>query len=134
VEKKIEEKIELYCQMYLKALEKLLRVNSQEGQIQGALLVVGEIAKDLRSEMIFQKRKEGQRNKESEGRLSENNEKLASEKQKEALQKFGVRLVPENLSMREASKILNKLINLSKESETALEKAVDELNRNWGGT
>jgi hypothetical protein len=121
MEESIEERIEFYFRIYERIYQRISRSNLENAK-DVALKVFEEVAKDLRAEQFNRSRAKG-------GKAGE---KPATEKQREALQKFGVKKVPENLSMREASKALNILINLSKEKDrTAIEKAVEELNQNW---
>ena len=111
----VEDEIEGYCQIFEKIRERLSRAGIDVGD-EVALRIFEEVVKDLRGS----KRKKGGK------------EALATEKQREALLKFGVKKVPENLKMEEASKILNGLINLSKKSDRAsVNKAVEELNMRW---
>ena len=114
----VDEEIEGYCQIFEKIRERLSKTNKDVGG-EVALKIFEEVVKDLRG------RRRGQRKKEGK-------EALATEKQKEALLRFGVKKVPENLKMEEASKILNGLISLSKKSDRdSVNKAVEELNRSW---
>ncbi|MDI6799050.1 MAG: hypothetical protein QMD12_03620, partial [Candidatus Aenigmarchaeota archaeon] len=88
-----------------------------------ALGIFGEIAKDLRTEQIAQLRIK-QKAAEPEG--------LATERQREALHKFGVKRIPENLSKEEASEALDLLIGFSKEGDNeSISRIVEELNRRW---
>jgi len=124
MEEKIEERIELYCHIYERVYQRLSSLNI--GDIKEvALNIFEQVVREPKDETSAQK--SGKDNKIGEGK-----EKLATERQREALHKFGVKKVPENLSMREASKILNRLISLSKENDRAsIDKAIDELNRDW---
>jgi len=123
MEGKIEGKIELYCRIYEQIYQRVSKLAmGNAGDI--ALKIFNEVVRDLK-DRAFQKSEES-------NQANEREEKLATEKQKEALHKFGVKRVPENLSMREASKVLNKLVSLSKRNNrSALDKAIDELNREW---
>ena len=126
MEEKIEEKIELYCKIYEELHERVSESNLENaGEI--ALRMFEEIAKDLRSEQIARWR--------SEGKISgdaRSNEELATQRQREALERFGIKKIPENLSIREASAILNKLNNLSREQDReAIDRVIEELNRDW---
>ena len=117
--KNLEARIGLYCQIYEEVHKRVSGLNFENaGEIAGKIFE--QIAKDLRRQKFQPK----ERNKQ--------NQRLATEKQKEALHKFGVKKIPENLSMREASKVLNRLISLSKENDRAsLDRAVGELNKDW---
>ena len=119
MEEALKAKIGLYCQIYEEAHKRVSGLNFENaGEIAGKIFE--QIAKDLRRQKFQPK----ERNKQ--------NQRLATEKQKEALHKFGVKKIPENLSMREASKVLNRLISLSKENDRAsLDRAVGELNKDW---
>lgn len=111
----LDERIEFYCQLYEKVYKKVLERNS--GDVLAVVLkVFEEVAKDLRTSKVSKRV----------------GEKTASEKQRKALHKFGVKKIPESLSMKDASEILNRLIVLSKASDKAsLEKEVEELNKKW---
>jgi hypothetical protein len=116
MEKELEARVGLYCQVYGEIHRKISELNL-ENTAEIAEKIFEEVAKDLRKQSFQPKERKGQ---------------PATEKQKEALHKFGVKKIPENLSMREASKVLNRLISLSKESDrTTLDRAVEELNRDW---
>ena len=55
--------------------------------------------------------------------------KELSQKQRQALHKFGIQNVPEELTSKEASEVLDMLISLSKERNSeAINKMVEELN------
>jgi hypothetical protein len=116
VEKELEARIGLYCQIYEEIHKKISELNFENaGEI--ASKIFEEVAKDLRKQSFQPKEKKVQ---------------PATEKQREALHKFGVKKIPQNLSMQEASKILNRLISLSKENNsTAIDRAVEELNNSW---
>jgi signal recognition particle GTPase len=96
-----------------------------EGARDVALKIVEEIAKDLRSERTSQPKTKVE-TKEDEAI------KLATRKQREALHKFGIKDVPENLSKKEASVILDKLVGFSKDGNSeSTAKFVEELDAKW---
>jgi hypothetical protein len=125
VEIKIDERIGLYCEIFHELYDKISKV-IPEHAVEIALGIFEEIAKDLRSEQIAQwkiRRKSDERTR---------NEELATQKQREAIHKFGVKKIPEDLSKEEASKILDRLIGFSKEGDSAsIDQIVDELNQKW---
>ena len=141
MERKIEEKIDLYCEIYQGAYEKASKTNPDNARHM-ASEIFGQVARDLRSELISQLRrgeneieednwKENQRGKNK----NENNEKPATKKQRQALHKFGIENTPDDLTKKEASEILNKLISLSKEGNSeAINQIVEDLNadHDWG--
>jgi hypothetical protein len=127
MEQETKERIENYCQMFEEIHKKVSRMNPEDAK-EVALKILEEIAKDLRSEQINRSR--GMANKAGEEKGSKEN--LVTQKQREALHRFGIKNVPGNLSMREASSILNRLISLSRTNDrTSIDKAVEELNRDW---
>jgi hypothetical protein len=118
MEKEIEEKIELYSKIYEEIWKRMSNIeNAKELSIK----ILEEIAKDLRSERIDKKK----------GCNKKNNQ--ATKKQRGALKRFGIRNIPENLSKKEASDILNRLIGLSKEDKASLSRAIEELNKKLKG-
>jgi hypothetical protein len=121
----MEEEIELYCRIYEKIRERLSKENPQEA-LNVALKIFEEVARDLRARGM----ERGKRAKASGG--SEGGS--ATKRQREALHRFGVKDIPEDLSKKEVSEILDKLIGLSKSKDnTALGKVIEELNRKWVG-
>jgi hypothetical protein len=59
-------------------------------------------------------------------------EELATTKQREALHKFGVKHIPENLSKEKASEALDLLITFSKAGDSvSIARIIKELNRRW---
>jgi hypothetical protein len=90
------------------------------------LKIVEEIAKDLRSGQTHQSKAEA---RVKEGSV---NEELATKKQREAIHRFGVKDIPKNLSKKEASEILDRLVGFSKDGDSeSLAKFVEELNTKW---
>ena len=126
MEEKIEDKIDLYCEIYQGAYEKASKVNPDSARYM-ASEIFGQVARDLRSELISQlKREENGRGK---GNNNGNNGRPATQKQRQALHKFGIENVPEELTSKKASVVLDMLISLSKERNSeAINKMVEELN------
>lgn len=119
----MEKKIDVYCQLFKEVYERVSKV-CPEGAKDVSLKIIEEIAKDLRTEAIQSKVKSEE--------VSASEEQLATKKQREALHKFGVKRIPENLSLKEASEILDRLIGFSKEGDSeSIAKTVEELNRKW---
>lgn len=132
MEKKIEEKIDLYCGIYQTAYKKAAKVNPDSARHM-ASEIFGQVARDLRSELISQLRKEENNgygeNTGLKGSDRGNDEKPATKKQRQALHKFGIENIPDDLTKKEASEILNKLISLSKEgNREAINEIVEDLN------
>jgi hypothetical protein len=122
---KINERIGLYCEIY-NELYQIVSKASPEHAVEIALGIFEEIAKDLRTEQIAQWRI---RRKSDE---SAESEQLATPKQREALHKFGVKHIPQDLSKEEASEALDLLIGFSKEGDSeSISRIVEELNRRW---
>ena len=87
------------------------------------------VARDLRSELISQLKREEYGNNQNNNNGNGNNGRPATKKQRQALHKFGIENVPEELTSKEASDILDMLISLSKERNSeAINKMVEELN------
>ena len=86
-----------------------------------------QVVRDLRSELISRlKREEYGREKENH---NGNNGRPATKNQRQALHRFGIQNVPEELTSKEASGVLDMLISLSKERNSeAINKMVEELN------
>jgi hypothetical protein len=124
MEAKAEEKIEFYCGLFTRLYQTVSNMNSEHA-VEISLAIFQEIAKDLRTEQIAQLRiKRKPEFAESE--------ELATAKQREALHKFGVKQIPEDLSKKEASEALNLLITFSKAGDSeSIARIVKELNRRW---
>jgi len=124
MEAKAEEKIEFYCGLFNRLHETVSSLNSEHA-VEISLTIFQEIAKDLRTEQIAQWRiKRKPEFAESE--------ELATAKQREALHKFGVKQIPEDLSKEEASEALDLLIGFSKAGDSeSIARIVEELNRRW---
>jgi len=124
----MEERIELYCRIYEKICERLSKENHQEA-VNVALKIFEEVARDLRGER--------RRSRNRGGRAGQNGESgraLATEKQRRVLHRFRIKDIPEGLTKKEASEILDNLIALSKNKDgVAIGKFVEELNRKWVG-
>ncbi|MEM2292796.1 MAG: hypothetical protein ABIM42_07535 [candidate division WOR-3 bacterium] len=130
MEKEIEDRVGFYCEIFKAAYERILKVYP-EGVRDVALKILEEIARDLRDGVIRAENKVEEKPKAEE--RSADNEHLATKNQRKALHKFGVKMVLENLSFREASEVLDRLIGFSREGESeSIAKLVEELNRRWG--
>ena len=114
----IEDTIDFYYGLFRKIYEKVSDVFCDASNV--ALEIFKEVVRDLREN-------------QSLGKAVENAEEdLATKRQREAIHKFGVKHIPEDLSKEEASEILEKLITFSKENDsTAIAETVDELNQKW---
>jgi hypothetical protein len=121
-----EDKVNFYCELFKAVYERVSKVCS-EGAREVALKIVEEIAKDIRSEQVRQLKAE---TKVEEGSVT--SDELATKKQREALHKFGVKDIPENLTKQEASEILDRLVGFSKDGDSeSIAKFVEELNAKW---
>jgi hypothetical protein len=117
-----EDKINFYCELFEKVYERVSKV-CPEGARDVALKIIEEIAKDIRSEQARQSKVE---------ESSVTSDELATKKQREALHKFGIKDIPENLSKQEASEILDRLVSFSKDGDSqSIAKFVEELNAKW---
>jgi signal recognition particle GTPase len=117
-----ENKVNFYCELFKAVYERVSKV-CPEGAKEVALKIIEEIAKDIRSEQARQSRVE---------ESSVASDELATKKQREALHKFGIKDVPENLSKKEASEILDRLVGFSKDGDSqSIAKFVEELNTKW---
>jgi hypothetical protein len=124
MEAKAEEKIEFYCGLFSRLYKTISGMNSEHA-VEISLAIFQEIAKDLRTEQIAQWRIKRKREFAESG-------ELATAKQREALHKFGVKQVPEDLSKEEASEALDLLISFSKAGDSeSIARIVKELNRRW---
>jgi hypothetical protein len=124
MEAKAEEKIEFYCGLFTRLYQTVSSMNSEHA-VEISLAIFQEIAKDLRTEQIAQSRTK-RRPEFAES------EELATAKQREALHKFGVKQIPEDLSKEEASEALDLLISFSKAGDSeSIARIVKELNRRW---
>ena len=124
MEAKADEKIEFYCGLFNRLHEMVSNLNSEHA-VEISLAIFQEIAKDLRAEQIAQWRIK-RKSEFAEG------EELATTKQREALHKFGVKQIPEDLSKGEASEALDLLIGFSKSGDKeSVARIVEELNRRW---
>ncbi len=148
MEKKIEDRIELYSEIYLKAFEKALKVNSNNARYI-ASEIFKEIARDLRSELISKLQRENGKGAEIKrediaetrekgkingngGNPKEENTEPATEKQRHALHKFGLKNMPEYLTKKAASEILGILVHHSKEGDAeAIVSIVGKFNKEW---
>jgi len=127
MDEEVEERIDSYLEIYEKILNKVSERWPEDG-LGIATEVFKEISKDLRSKKIAElRKKEYQMNKAD---VLEN--ALATKKQREALYKFGVKNIPDDLSLEEASEILEELIDLSRYgNKEILKQQVEALNKRW---
>jgi 5-methylthioribose kinase len=117
-----EDKVNFYCELFRAVYERVSKV-CPEGVREVALKIIEEIAKDIRSEQARQSRVE---------ESSVTSDELATKKQREALHRFGIKDIPENLSKQEASEILDRLVGFSKDGDSeSIAKFVEELNAKW---
>jgi hypothetical protein len=125
MEAKAEEKIEFYCGLFNRLYQTISSMNSEHA-VEISLVIFQEIAKDFRSEQIAELRMKRKASDTIEV------EGLATVKQREALHKFGVKHVPDDLSKEEASEALDLLISFSKAGDSqSIARIVKELNRRW---
>ena len=117
------EKADFYCELYKAIYERVSKVCPEDAR-DVSIKILEEIAKDIRTERMKAKAKA------DVGYVT--GEELATKKQREALHKFGVKIIPENLSKREASEILDKLVSFSKDGDSeSIAKLVEGLNAKW---
>jgi hypothetical protein len=120
------EKVDFYCELFKAVYARVSRV-CPEGARDVALKIIEEIAKDVRSEQARQSKAE---TKVEEGPVT--SDELATKKQREALHKFGIKDIPEVLSKKEASEILDRLVGFSRDGDSqSIAKFVEELNAKW---
>ena len=118
------EKVDFYCELFKAVYERVSKV-CPEGARDVALKIVEEIAKDFRSERSSQLKAKVEAKEEEVV-------ELATKKQREALHKFGIKDIPENLTKQEASEILDRLVGFSKDGDSeSIAKFVEELNAKW---
>jgi signal recognition particle GTPase len=118
-----EDKVNFYCELFKAVYERVSKV-CPEGARDVALKIVEEIAKDFRSERSSQPKAKVEAKEEAV--------ELATKKQREALHKFGIKDIPENLTKKEASEILDRLVGFSKDGDSeSIAKFVEELNAKW---
>jgi len=124
MEVRAEERIEFYCGLFNRLYETVSSAYPEHAA-EISLAIFQEIAKDLRTEQIAQLRIRGMREESKEA-------ELATAKQREALHKFGVKQIPEDLSKEDASEALDLLISFSKVGDKeSVARIVEELNRRW---
>jgi len=145
----IDERIKLYSEIYGKTYQIASKANPDNARYV-ASEIFKEVARDLRSELISELRKENEKtiktedtgkangveesnetnNQRSESK--EGNGKPATDKQRQALHKFGIERVPENLGIKEAGEILNTLIcHLRERDQEAIADLVEKFNKEW---
>ncbi|MCD6549931.1 hypothetical protein J7K24_00020 [bacterium] len=130
MDEEIEERIDSYLEMYGRILYKVSGKWPEHG-IDIAGRVFEEISKDLRSEMIVEmRRRDYQVNRDE--RNCKIDGVLATRKQRETLHRFGVKNIPDDLSLEEASDILEELIDLSRHgNKDLLLREIEVLNEKW---
>jgi signal recognition particle GTPase len=117
-----ENKVNFYCDLFKAVYERVSKV-CPEGAREVALKIIEEIAKGIRSEQARQSKVE---------ESSVASDELATKKQREALHKFGIKDIPENLSKKDASEILDRLVGFSRDGDSqSIAKLVEELNAKW---
>jgi hypothetical protein len=122
----MEEEIELYCRIYEKIRERLSKENPQE-TLAIALKIFEEVARDLRVKGM----ERGKKAKASSGK----EESSATKRQREALHRFGVKDIPKDLSKKEASEILDRLVGFLKQGDSqSIAKLVGGLSAKWKGS
>lgn len=127
---KIDEKIEIWMDSYIKVYGMILQKVSQKWPENGLRIadkIFQEMAKDIREGWLsfpsLEEQKEEKENKENEP---------ATKKQRNALHKFGIENIPESLTKKEAHEILEELIDLSKhENVELLKEKIEEINKEW---
>src|SRR5574337_371721 len=141
MEQRIKDKIRLYGEIYIECLAISIKANPNNSRYM-ANEMFREVAKDMRSELISQLQNglqnecmEVKENKAIGSTLAdameskEENTNPATENQRYALHKFGIKNVPEHLTKKEASEILNNLVCFSKEgNREAVTEIVERLN------
>ncbi len=141
---KLKAKIELYAEIYTKCYALALSINQPNARWV-ANEMFRETAKDMRSELISRLHNglqdeymEVKDDKAIDTPLAEavepkkENRKPATDKQRQALHKFGLENIPENLGIKEAGEILNILICHSREGDhEAIADLVGRFNKEW---
>ena len=123
MEEKIERKVEFYCLLYEKIRKRLSSLNIGDVK-EAALKIFEQVIRETEKEKTSQKSKK-------ENKIG-GEKKLATKKQREALHKFGLKKIPKDLTKKEASEILDKLISYSKEDDReAISRLIQELNLRW---
>ncbi len=141
---KLKAKIELYAEIYTKCYALALSINQPNARWV-ANEMFRETAKDMRSELISRLRNglqdenmEAKDDKAVGAPLADviepkkEDAKPATDKQKQALHKFGIERIPDYLGLKEAGEILNILISHSKEGEhDTIADLVEKFNKDW---
>jgi hypothetical protein len=144
MEQRIKDKIRLYGEIYIECLALSIKANTNNSRYM-ANEMFREVAKDMRSELISRLQNglqneclETKEDKTNGSTLAdvmdykEENAKLATDKQRHALHKFGIELIPENLGIKEAGEILNILVCHSREGDhEAIADMVGKFNKEW---
>ncbi len=145
MEQRIKDKIRLYGEIYIECLAISIKANPNNSRYM-ANEMFREVAKDMRSELIS-RLQNGLQNEciETKGdkaivdstladamESKEESAKPATDKQRQALHKFGIERIPENLGLKEAGEILNILVLHSKEGDhEAIADLVGKFNKEW---
>ncbi len=141
MEQRIKDKIRLYGEIYIECLAISIKANPNNSRYM-ANEMFREVAKDMRSELIS-RLQNGLQNECLETRedkvngstladamdYKEENANPATENQRYALHKFGIKNVPESLTKKEACEIINNLVCFSREgNREAVNEIVERLN------
>ncbi len=143
MEQRIKDKIRLYGEIYIECLAISIKANPNNSRYM-ANEMFREVAKDMRSELISRLQNglqnEGMEAKEdkvigtslADAMEPKEEAKPATDKQRQALHKFGIERIPENLGLKEAGEILNILVLHSKEGDhEAIADLVGKFNKEW---
>ncbi len=143
IPEKLQAKITLYAEIYTKCYALALTINQPNARWV-ANEMFRETAKDLRSELISRLHNglqdeymEVNEDKAIAAPFTDpkyGNGKPATDKQKHALNKFGIERIPENLGIKEAGEILEILVCHSREGDhEAIANLVGKFNKEWTG-
>ncbi len=144
IPEKIQLKITLYAEIYTKCYALALTINQPNARWV-ANEMFRETAKDMRSELISRLHNglqdecmEIREDKTNGSTLADamgpkkENAKPATDKQRQALHKFGLERIPEYLGIKEAGEILNILVCHSREGDhEAIADLVEKFNKEW---
>ncbi len=140
MEQKIRDKIRLYSEIYIECLEISIKGNPNNSRYM-ANEMFREVAKDMRSELISRLQNglhwgniEAKDDKDNGSTLANDPKegRLATDKQRAALRKFGLEKLPGSLGIKEAGEILNILVCHSREGDhDAIADLVGKFNKEW---
>ncbi len=144
IPEKIKAKINLYGEIYIQCYALALKVNQPNARYI-ANEMFREVSKDTRTELISRLQnglQDGYMGVNEDKAIAapftdpkQGNGKLATDKQKHALRKFGIERIPENLGIKEAGEILEILVCHSREGDhEAVTGLVGKFNKEWAGT